>query len=225
MPDAAASRGVLRVALDTAVGEVHAKDGFVTAHGSPGVFGAAPVLRVDQAFAGQRVAVAEIEVGRVDIGSEVVRAHGAREIDQRVEFLDVGQAPVGMPAKRDKAGTCFGLMPRCFGSRRFLPHEAGVQVADRAVAVVAVKQSGAGVSGVLAGKRCAPRRAGDFSTRDAVTAILAGRWRGKLVVFGVACDAGRQRGEGECNHLDGGAHGAFLLRGQMPSLGRKMGEK
>ena len=69
------------------------------------------------------------------------------EIDQRVQFLDSRQPPVGVAAQGQGAGPGAGRFPGDFRAGGLLPHEARHEVGDRAVAVVHV-------SGGITGDRC-----------------------------------------------------------------------
>ena len=79
----------------------------------------------------------------------------AVEVDQGVEFLDRRHPPIVVPADTAGQRARHGGLPGELRAARLDPREPGVQVTDRAVAVVAIAGRRAGIEGVLTEKRLA----------------------------------------------------------------------
>ena len=165
-----------RIALDAAIGKVDAKCGGVTAHGGADVAGGRPLLRINCPLACAGVAVREIEIAGVQIRRRRAGAGAgvARKLDQRIQLFDGGQPPVAIAANHRRGRIADCLRPGHFlAGGAFHPGQAGVQVGDRAVAVVHVGRLLALITGILAIKAGIAGRGGN-SGGVAVIAGLVG---------------------------------------------------
>jgi len=142
----------LGVAFDPAIGEIDSKDRWVAAHGRAQILGGRPILAVDDANSLGDIPVGEFEVIGVEIGTGVghLEAAGSVEINEGINFLDGRHAPVGVAASPAGSGTCDSIGPRHLLTASFHPHQASVEIGDRAVVIVPVTGLRAGVLGILA---------------------------------------------------------------------------
>jgi len=157
---ATAAWPVARIALDAAVGEVDAEDGGVVVHRGGDVGGRRPELHVEEASA---LGVGELERARVDEGPRLRggRCEPAAEVDQRVQLLDGGHAPVGVAAGAQGRGGGARLVPRHRSGEGAGPAQAGHRVGDGAVGVELERRARTGLLPVLAEERSARARAVD----------------------------------------------------------------
>ena len=141
----AVARMFAPVPFDPPVGEVDTEGRGAAVHRRADVLGAGPVLGVNDPLTRAGIPILEIEVVRVSkrhqvgcVAALIAAGVNAAEINERVEFLDGRQSPVVVAGQAERFGTGDRFGPRHLSAVGLLPHQPGVQVGDRAVAVVHV---------------------------------------------------------------------------------------